>query len=287
MNARELDAAHTPPQSVSARVLGFTPSSAWALNAAATCWFVVAVLGQWIFVVYIVAYYGGALVAGDYDKWGRFLTHGLMSGDHLGNAALATHLATAAIITGLGPLQLVPQLRSQLPRLHRLSGRVYLLTVVLVSSSALYLVWVRNERVAGDLLQHLGISLDASLILICGALALRAALARRFALHRRWAVRLYLVVSGVWFFRVGLMFWLVVNRGPVGFDPKTFQGPFLDCLSFAESLLPLAVFELYWRARDHGGVAARATAAAVVCGFTAAMGTGIFAAFMGLWLPNI
>jgi uncharacterized membrane protein len=268
-------------------VLGFSARSDWALKAAGSCWFFVAVLGQWLFVVYIVAYYGGALVAGNYDKWGKFLTHGLVPGDRLGNLALAMHLATAALITCLGPLQLVPQLRARLPRLHRWSGRVYLVTVLLVSSSALYLVWVRNERVPGDLLQHLGISLDATLILISGTLALRAALARRFALHRRWATRLYLVVSGVWFFRVGLMFWLIVNRGPVGFDPQTFQGPFLDCLSFAESLLPLAVFELYWRARDHGGPMTRSAVAAGLVALTAAMGTGIFAAFMELWLPNI
>jgi uncharacterized membrane protein len=286
MDATELDPASARPRT-RARRLGFVPSSAWALEAAGTCWFLVAVLGQWIFVVYIVAYYGGALVAGDYGRWGKFLTHGLVPGDHLGNLALATHLATAALITGLGPLQVVPQMRARFPRLHRWSGRAYLVTVLLVSSSALYLVWVRNERVPGDLWQHLGISLDASLILICGALALRAALARRFESHRRWATRLYLAVSGVWFFRVGLMFWLVVNQGPVGFDPKTFQGPFLDFLSFAESLLPLAMFELYWRARAHGGPVARTAVSVAVVALTAAMGTGIFAAFMELWRPNI
>jgi len=287
MNVRQLDTAYTAPPPASSRSAGFTASSAWALKVAGTSWFLLAVVGQWIFVVYIVAYYGGAVVAGDYEKWGKFLTHGLIAGDRLGNLALAMHLGTAAIITALGPLQLVPQLRARLPRLHRWSGRAYLVTVVLVSSSALYLVWVRNERVPGDLLQHLGISLDAGLIWLCATFALRAALGRRFAAHRRWAARLFLVVSGVWFFRVGLMFWLVVNHGPVGFDPKTFQGPFLDGLSFAESLLPLAVYELYWRARDRGGVAARATAATVVTTATAAMGIGIFAAVTELWLPNI
>jgi len=286
MNAAELDSVSTQPRA-RGRWLAFVPNSAWALAAAGTCWFLVAVLGQWIFVVYIVAYYAGALVAGDYDRWGNFLTHGLMPGDHLGNLALAMHLATAALITGLGPLQLVPQIRARFPRLHRWSGRVYLVTVLLVSSSALYLVWVRIERVDGDLMQHLGISLDACLILICGVLALRAALARRFASHRRWATRLYLVASGVWFFRVGLMFWLVVNQGPVGFNPKTFQGPFLDCLSFAESLLPLAMFELYWRASAHGGRVARTAVTAGVLILTVAMGIGIFAAYMELWRPNI
>jgi hypothetical protein len=64
------------------------------------------------------------------------------------------------------------------------------------------------------------------------------------------------------------------------------EGPFLDGLSFAESLLPLAVFELYWRARDQGGPVARTAVAAGLVALTAAMGTGIFGAFVELWLPN-
>ena len=45
--------------------------------------------------------------------------------------------------------------------------------------------------------------------------------------HREWAIRLFLVVSGVWFFRVFLMLWLTINQGPAGFDIETFQGPAL------------------------------------------------------------
>ena len=52
------------------------------------------------------------------------------------------------------------------------------------------------------------------------------------------------MASGVWFFRVGLMLWVVVNQGPAGFDTETFRGPFLTFLSLAQSLLPLAILEL-------------------------------------------
>ncbi len=38
-------------------------------------------------------------------------------------------------------------------------------------------------------------------------MALRYALARNIDAHKRWAVRTFIVVSGVWFFRVGLMLW--------------------------------------------------------------------------------
>jgi hypothetical protein len=258
-----------------------------ALKAAASFWFLVAIIGQWTFVVYIVSFYGGAIIQGDFARWGKFLTHGLIPGDHMGNLALATHLSMAAVITAGGPLQLIPQIRARVPLFHRWNGRVYLLTTFAASISALYLVWIRNGTTAGDVVQHLGISLDAVLIMFCGAMALRYALARKFSVHRRWALRLFLVVSGVWFFRVGVFFSLMVNQGPFGFDPDTFQGPFLDFMSFAESLLPLAVLELYLRTQDRARASGRIAMAAGLFALTVAMGVGIFGVFMESWLPNI
>jgi len=95
------------------------------------------------------------------------------------------------------------------------------------------------------------------------------------------------VASGVWFFRVGLMLWVLLNKGPAGFDPKTFQGPFLTFWAFGQYLLPLAVLELYLRARDRGGAPARLAMAAGLFVLTVAMGVGIVVATMGLWLRHI
>lgn len=103
----------------------------------------------------------------------------------------------------------------------------------------------------------------------------------------RRPLRLFLAANGVWFFRVGLMLWLVVNKRPAGFDPVTFQGPFLTFLAFAQFLLPLAVLELYLRARDGASAPRRAVMAAGLCALTLAMGGGIAAAFMGMWLPHL
>jgi hypothetical protein len=257
-----------------------------ALKAAATFWFVVTAIGQWIFVVYIVAFYGGAVVHGDLGRWGKFLTHGLIPGDHIGNLALALHLSLAAVITAGGPLQLIPHIRARAPAFHRWTGRAYVVTALVISISALYLVWIRNAH-TGSVVQGLGISLDAALIMTCGAMALHYALGRRFAAHRRWAVRLFLVVSGVWFFRVGLFFSLIVNQGPFGFDEDTFEGPFLNFLSFADSLFPLAIFELYLRAQVRARVTGQITMAAGLVVLTVATGIGVFGVFTSIWLPNI
>jgi len=84
-----------------------------------------------------------------------------------------------------------------------------------------------------------------------------------------------------------VFFSLMVNQGPFGFDPDTFQGPFLDFMSFAESLLPLAVLELYLRTQDRARASGRIAMAAGLFALTVAMGVGIFGVFMESWLPNI
>ncbi len=262
------------------------PASETALKAAAGFWFVVAAVGQLIFVVYIASFYGRSVVEGDLARWNRIIYHGYVPGDHKGNFALGIHLLMAAMITLSGVLQLIPQIRSRAPVLHRWNGRFYILTAFTTSTAALYLVWIRGGNI-GDLSQNLGVSLDAVLIMLCAAMALRYALTRDFKTHRRWALRLFLVVSGVWFFRVGLMLSFLLFKGPVGFDPLTFQGPFITFMSFAESVLPLAVFELYLRTQERAGTAGRIAMAACLFALTLAMGAGIAGAAMGMWLPNI
>ncbi|HEV7767700.1 MAG TPA: hypothetical protein VGQ76_22045, partial [Thermoanaerobaculia bacterium] len=104
---------------------------------------------------------------------------------------------------------------------------------------------------------------------------------------RRWALRLFIVASAVWFFRVGLMLWVVLNQGPAGFDPKTFTGPFLTIWSFGDYLLPLAILEIYLRTKDRAGAWGRLAMAGALVVLTIAMGIGVIVATMGMWLPRI
>ena len=83
------------------------------------------------------------------------------------------------------------------------------------------------------------------------------------------------------------MFWLFINNGPVGFDPETFQGPFLTFLGFAQYLLPLAILELYLRTQNRAGAPGRFAMTAGLLVVTVAMGVGIFVATMGMWLPRL
>jgi tetratricopeptide (TPR) repeat protein len=257
-----------------------------ALKAAAGFWFVVTLIGQWIFVFYIASYYGTSAARGDFAAWNKLLPHGWVPGATVGNIALSAHLLFAAMISFSGALQLVPRIRTRFAWLHRWNGRFYILAAFTMGCSAVYLAF-SGRRVVGDTLQHIASGINAGLILICAALALRYALLRDFRTHRVWALRLFLVVSGVWFFRVGLMLWLLLFRGPVGFDETTFTGPFLTFLGFAQFLLPLAVLELYLRTKERPGAVRRIAMASALFVLTLAMGAGIFAATMTMWTPRI
>jgi uncharacterized membrane protein len=253
----------------------------WALGG----WLLVAGLGQALFVAYVVSLYGGAVLQHDLSRWNKVMPHGLVPGDTLGNAVLASHLLFAVVVLLGGSLQLWPALRHQAPKLHHWMGRGYILLVGVMSVGGLFMVWTRGEPTRIG--QHLGISLNALLILAFAGLALRAAMARRIDAHRRWALRLYLAVLGVWFFRLGLTLWLLIHRAPVGFDPKSFSGPFLTCLSFAQSLVPLLLLELVLRAQRSPKQSVKAGAAAGLVLLSLATAAGTATAYLMLWRPYL
>ncbi|RJG22381.1 DUF2306 domain-containing protein [Massilia cavernae] len=185
--------------------------AAGVMKSAAVFWFLVTVIGQLLFVFYVAAFYGGAVVQGDLARWNKVLPHGgYIAGDTMGNLAIGTHVLIAVIVIAGGALQLIPQVRQLAPTFHRWNGRVYVLLAVVSSIIGLYMLWFRAG--IGGTVQHIGMSVDAGLIMFCAAMAVRHARARNFDAHRRWALRLFLVVSAVWFFRVGLMFWILINK---------------------------------------------------------------------------
>lgn len=255
-----------------------------ALRCVAAAWWAVAFAGQLLFALYIVMFYARNALAGRPEAWNAVIKDGYVPGDTVGNLVLASHLAFALAVVAGGALQLVPRIRARWPRAHRWNGRVFAGSAVIAAVGGLVMVWGHPKP--EQFVQHLGISLDAVLILAFAFLAVRAARARRYDAHRRWALRLFLAVGGVWFFRIGLMAWIVANQGPAGFDPKTFSGPFLSFLAFAQYLVPLALLELYFRAQ-RGGARVQLAMAFGLGAATLVMAGGIAAAGAILWLPRI
>jgi hypothetical protein len=256
-----------------------------ALPWAATAWCSVAVAGQLMFTAYVLSFYGRAAVAGHPEQWNRVLPHGWVPGDTPANLLTGLHLLFTVLIILSAVVQLLPVVRRRAPALHRWNGRFYVVSALLMASSGLVMIGTR--KTVGDLSQHLAVGLNGVLIIAFALVAWRLALARRFEQHRRWALRLFLAVSGVWFFRIGLMAWIVLNQGPAGFDPETFTGPFLSFLGFAQYLLPLAVLEAYFRTRAQAGPRVRLAMAAGLAGLTLLTALGIGAATLIMWLPKM
>lgn len=256
-----------------------SPLLSWSARA----WFVAALAGQWLFAAYILWVLVRPLLAGEGEAVNRitFIT-GHVAGDTMGNATLVGHLLAAGVLNLVGLLQFLPWLRRRYPTWHRWAGRSFMAMALVATVSGFWLSWGRGALLGQ--LSAIAISLNGVLIVVAVVMAWRLARQRRFVEHRRWAIRAFLLVSGVWMLRLGLMAWLIVNQGPRGNSPRL-DGPFDSFWVFGCYLLPLAVAELYFRA-EREGPGAQGAAATVLFTGAALTALGTFGAFMGMWGPH-
>ena len=135
-----------------------------------------------------------------------------------------------------------------------------MLAGVVAAVTGLLMNWVR--RANSGPVNSIGVSLNGVLILLCVAMAWRAVRAGEIDRHRRWALRAFMVMNGVFFKRLGGFGWSLLFPGP--------RGPWMEYVfEFGSYLIPLAVLELYLRARDSGARHAQLATAAVLLAVTA------------------
>lgn len=256
-----------------------------ALRGAGVIWFIAAAIGQLSFVYFILVYYGGRTLTGDFAGWNdRPIIDGHIEGDAAGNVMFALHVLLAAAVTLAGLVQLIPQVRARAPAAHRWTGRLFLTIAMFMAFGGLWLVWVRGTYLS--VVSALSVSGNAVLIIGFGLLAWRRAAQRRIDQHRRWAMRAFMVVNGVWFFRVGIMAWMLLMQGRPGMN-ATLSGPADIVLSFGSYLIPLAALELYFVARDARSSALKALTAVAVLALTGVMSVGIFGTIAMMWGPYL
>lgn len=253
-----------------------TPITKAALRTSAAFWLLVALIGQWAFFYYIVAFYGGSIVTGEFEIWNRLEAlsghASYQAGDTIGNAAFGAHALGAGIVALGGALQLIPFVRRKWPVFHRWNGRVFLFTVTALSLSGFYLVFTRRFP---DSFNDWATPMNGVLILTFAGLALNFALKRNIAVHQRWAMRLYLVSNAQWFTRVGVFGYFVIST-VLGHTPS-FKDWFFPFWTWGCFLVPLAVLELYFFAQDRGGPVLRIATGAGLVLLTLAMAAGMFA----------
>ena len=254
-----------------------------ALSFSGAVWFTAAALGQLAFVLYIAAFYYVSTFQGDFERMDGRVIHGFISGDVLGNALFLSHVLLAFWITASGPLQFIPQVRNRFRAFHRWNGRFYLTVALLTSSGALVLSYMRPHF--GSIALLVVNTADGVLIIAFGCLALRAALQRRFDDHRRWALRMFIVVSGVWFFRLGYGFYFFITGGEMP-GSHNLMGP-ADIAVASTWVVALAGLEFYLFAqRRRSGALKMAAAAMSVAAAGTVLVSSYFAAQM-FWLPTL
>jgi uncharacterized membrane protein len=105
--------------------------------------------------------------------------------NHAGLAALLTHVIAGGTALLLGPWQFVAGIRTRWPLIHRLTGRVYVIAVLISGTAgAIVALGTANGPVA-----RWGFFALAIVWLTTTALGYRAARARDFVSHRRWMIR--------------------------------------------------------------------------------------------------
>lgn len=127
-----------------------------------------------------------AMVAYGFGPLGRFVHPDMQAAFRAHPVGIYTHVFASAVALALGPLQFSQRLRTARPRLHRLSGRVYLGVGVLFGGLAgLYM----SLHAFGGMVSRLGFGCLATAWLVTGLLAFLAIRRHDVAAHRRWMVR--------------------------------------------------------------------------------------------------
>lgn len=257
--------------------------STTALQRAAQLWYLTTAIGMWLFVYYIAAFYGPT-VSGDFEAWNanRMLTHGYVAGDAAGNLMFAVHFLLAGVLTLGGTIQLIPQLRRHALALHQWNGRLFMVTALLVSVAGLGLNILRRVDKHGDTWPS-AIDFNGLLILAFAAVAWMLARRGQTVSHRRWALRTFMVVSGVWFLRIGVSLWILSTATLYG--APHYVNEFFAVWKWGCFLFPLLVLEGYFWAQKSEMATARYFITVLLVIFSLLTAIGTFGAYKVFWGP--
>jgi len=167
----------------------------------------------------------------DADTFGRFWPHRIW---------LLCHISGGLLALCCGPFQFWSSLRRDWRRAHRLTGRLYLLGVLLAGATALRLALFIPESDGG---WAAGVALFtlATVWLSTAALALLTIRRRQFTAHKEWVIRSYVLTFAFVSLRLWLDLPLISTAGT-----NTERIIFADWFAW---ILPLFITEalLYWK----------------------------------------
>lgn len=167
------------------------------------------------------------------------------------NLAVFSHMVLGGLIMLLAPLQLIGQVRSRYPRLHRIAGRVVVAGAIITALGGLGYIALRGT-IAGPLMDA-GFALYGGLFLVAAVQVVRLACAGDYIRHHAWALRLCVLIMGSLIFRLHYTLWYLLTDG-LG-STEALDGPF-DQVNYVAFYLPYLVVLEFWLRRRAGALRA-------------------------------
>jgi hypothetical protein len=179
--------------------------------------------------LYVMYHNERFLVDSDHPAWQRYeafkwwlLPHGIFG----------------AIVLLFAPFQFSERLRQRFTKAHRVMGRMYVVSALLLAPMGAYIQYYQERMGAPRSFTILGI-VDAAMLMGATTLAFVFAFRRKIALHRQWATRSYAIalvfIAGR--FVMGITGWETLGVEIV-------QAIIWSCLALS---VPLADFAINWR----------------------------------------
>ncbi len=108
---------------------------------------------------------------------------------------IISHIIFGSVFNLLGPFQFVPVIRRRWPRMHRMMGRIFIISGLLTVLGA---IWMNQFFPAyGGILKYTSILIFGIAMLATMFIAVRAILRRDIVMHRKWMIRTFAIGLGV------------------------------------------------------------------------------------------
>lgn len=218
-----------------------------ALRVAAIALVAVLWISSAIFGVYILAYYGGAIPAATLEDWNATLPKLYEAHTPVASAGIGLHFFAGAVLLVLGPVQLIKQVRTKAPAVHRWIGRIYAAAAFAAGVGGL--VFIAAKGTVGGMMMNVAFAAYGGLMVLAAVQTVRHAMARRIDVHRGWAIRLFALAIGSWLYRIGYGLFFAIGGAENSGHNETFSGWFDYVMDWAFFVPPLIVAEMFIRAR--------------------------------------
>ncbi len=115
---------------------------------------------------------------------------------------LTVHIVFGLIAILIGPFQFFPSIRKRQPHIHRMTGKIYLLSVLIAAFAATILAINHNIIDQHRIVFGTGLLGLAAAWFLTSGMAFWAIKNRNFLQHREWMVKSYVVTCGFTTFRI-------------------------------------------------------------------------------------